>query len=369
MNRHAPIVQVARGAPVVAAVPGSTRPAPLPEGERRHFEGLLRHDFSGVRIHAGAPAAAAAAARGARAFTDGSDIAFAAGRYRPDTAAGRALLAHELVHVAQQDRGGAGGGSADAEARARRAGAQAARGAAVPIADQGSAAPGVQCDDDTDKERLLRAEAPPPPAFGALTLTLPRLGSPLQPTLPGPFLVPPLTLGTPGATGTTGTAAAAGTMGAPYFLPRPSLLPQYSPPGAPLPGRAGAVPLAPVTAPQPPFAGMQNAELLGVFAAHGTTPAQMGISIHGDFAGAYATFRSYMPEGMAVFSANLFLSSAYGAMLARDNPNMLDLQTRRFKEAYPDASGIPPLPILSSSSLTTVYEFITGKKNTFKFYF
>lgn len=372
MNRHAPIVQVARGAPVAPSVPGSTRPAPLPEGERRHFESLLRHDFSAVRIHTGAPAAAAAAARGARAFTDGSDIAFAAGRYRPDTAAGRALLAHELVHVAQQDRGGAAGGSADAEARARSAGAQAARGAAVPVSDQGSAGPGVQCDDDTDKERLLRAEAPPPPAFGALTLTLPRLGSSLQPTPAGPFLVPPLTLGTPGATGTT---AAAGTMSAPYFLPKPSLLPQYGPPGAPLPGwaaapgPAGAVPMAPVTAPQPPFSGMQNAELLGVFAAHGTTPAQMGISIHGDFAGAYATFRSYMPEGMAVFSANLFLSSAYGAMLERDNPNVLDLQNRRFKEAYPDASGIPPLPILSSSSLTTVYEFITGKKNTFKFYF
>ena len=371
MNRHAPIVRVARGAPVAAGVPGSTRPVPLPEGERRHFDSLLRHDFSGVRIHTGAPAAAAASARGARAFTDGGDIAFAAGRYRPDTAAGRALLAHELVHVAQQDRGaaGRGNGSADAEARARRAGARAAGGAEVPIADQGGAGPGVQCDDDTDRDKLLRTEAPLPPALaGKLTLTLPGLGgaAPGAP-LPGPHLVPPLTLGAPG------TPVPAG--GAPYVLPKPSLLPQYHPPGPPLPGwaaapgPAGAAPLAPVTAPQPPFAGMQNAELLSTFGSHGTTPAAMGISIHGDWAHAYTTFRSYMPEGMAVFSANLFLNSAYQAMLERDAPNVLDLQNRRFKEAYPDAGGIPPLPILSSSSLTTVYEYITGKKNTYRFYF
>uniref|UniRef100_UPI0022EAD86A eCIS core domain-containing protein n=1 Tax=Falsiroseomonas oryzae TaxID=2766473 RepID=UPI0022EAD86A len=42
---------------------------------------------------------------GARAFTLGRDIVFAPGRYAPETAAGRSLLAHELAHVVQQGGG------------------------------------------------------------------------------------------------------------------------------------------------------------------------------------------------------------------------------------------------------------------------
>lgn len=43
-----------------------------------------------------------AADEGAHAVTSGPDIYFAPGRYRPDLSLGRALVAHELVHVAQQ---------------------------------------------------------------------------------------------------------------------------------------------------------------------------------------------------------------------------------------------------------------------------
>jgi len=60
-------------------------------------------DFSQVRIHADADAAAAASQLNARAFTIGNDIAFAGGEYAPGTILGDALLAHELAHVAQQD--------------------------------------------------------------------------------------------------------------------------------------------------------------------------------------------------------------------------------------------------------------------------
>ena len=60
------------------------------------------YDFSGVRIHTDNPAAASAAAMQARAYTVGSDIVFGEGHYRPQTAEGRALIAHELTHVAQQ---------------------------------------------------------------------------------------------------------------------------------------------------------------------------------------------------------------------------------------------------------------------------
>jgi hypothetical protein len=64
------------------------------------------YDFGQVRIHAGAPADAAARAVNARAFTVGRSIVFGPGEYAPRTLAGQKLLAHELTHVIQQ-----GGGS------------------------------------------------------------------------------------------------------------------------------------------------------------------------------------------------------------------------------------------------------------------
>lgn len=65
------------------------------------FEPRLGLDLGGVRIHDDALAARSADAVGARAYTVGEDVAFAAGRYAPHGGEGRALLAHELVHVAQ----------------------------------------------------------------------------------------------------------------------------------------------------------------------------------------------------------------------------------------------------------------------------
>ena len=62
----------------------------------------LGDPLSDVRIHTGAAAAALARSVSARAFTVGSDIFFGAGEYQPATPAGRELLTHELVHVAQQ---------------------------------------------------------------------------------------------------------------------------------------------------------------------------------------------------------------------------------------------------------------------------
>lgn len=69
---------------------------------RSFFEPRFHHDFGEVRVHTDARAEATSRALSARAFTVGSDIAFAAGEYRPDTEAGRQLLAHELTHVVQQ---------------------------------------------------------------------------------------------------------------------------------------------------------------------------------------------------------------------------------------------------------------------------
>ncbi len=62
----------------------------------------FRHDFSRIRIHEGAAADRSAALVGARAYTVGRHIVFAAGQYSPSTTGGRVLLAHELAHAAQQ---------------------------------------------------------------------------------------------------------------------------------------------------------------------------------------------------------------------------------------------------------------------------
>ena len=63
----------------------------LSAGERAALEA--------VRVHTGVEAAGAARALGARAFALGNRIVFGEGEYRPGSADGRALLAHELYHV------------------------------------------------------------------------------------------------------------------------------------------------------------------------------------------------------------------------------------------------------------------------------
>lgn len=67
----------------------------------------LGHDFSKVRVHTDARAAASASAISALAYTVGSDVVFGAGQYAPGTGAGSRLLAHELTHVIQQGAPGA----------------------------------------------------------------------------------------------------------------------------------------------------------------------------------------------------------------------------------------------------------------------
>ena len=96
---------------------------PLDAAVRADMEPRFGRDFGGVRIHDGPRAAASARAVEAEAYTVGHDIAFASGRYAPETAGGRALLAHELAHVVQQGGAAASDGltvapAATAEERA-----------------------------------------------------------------------------------------------------------------------------------------------------------------------------------------------------------------------------------------------------------
>lgn len=111
---------------------------PLEPEVRSSMEERFGHDFGRVRVHADAKAAESAQAVGALAYTVGSHVAFAAGRYSPASREGRRLLAHELVHTVQQGPASAPGedlrisSPADAaEREAESASAQIAQGVAA----------------------------------------------------------------------------------------------------------------------------------------------------------------------------------------------------------------------------------------------
>jgi hypothetical protein len=73
----------------------------LPDAFRLQMERAFGADFRAVRVHEDP----SAAELGALAFTRGTDIHVAPGRYDPSGQAGRELLGHELAHVVQQAQG------------------------------------------------------------------------------------------------------------------------------------------------------------------------------------------------------------------------------------------------------------------------
>jgi hypothetical protein len=66
------------------------------------MEPRFGYDFGGVRVHADAKAADSAQQLRAMAFSCGEKIVFGGGVYEPSTYSGRALIAHELTHLLQQ---------------------------------------------------------------------------------------------------------------------------------------------------------------------------------------------------------------------------------------------------------------------------
>jgi hypothetical protein len=74
----------------------------LPGSVRSRMESAFGQNFAHVQLHTDARASQLSRNMGARAFTIGSNIAFASNEYRPGTLAGDALIAHELAHVVQQ---------------------------------------------------------------------------------------------------------------------------------------------------------------------------------------------------------------------------------------------------------------------------
>jgi Domain of unknown function (DUF4157) len=77
---------------------------PLDADTRAFMEPRFRHDFTQVRVHTDARAAASAQAVNALAYTVGRNVVFGTGQYLSKTPQGEQLLAHELTHVAQQEK-------------------------------------------------------------------------------------------------------------------------------------------------------------------------------------------------------------------------------------------------------------------------
>ncbi len=143
---HRGLVGGITAAPVSAFhLPGSTG-QPLDGVLRESLELAFGADLRALRIHTDTFAAASAEAWGAAAYAGGAHIAFGPGRYRPDTDAGRELIAHEVAHTLQQaGRAAAGGG--------------------LRLDDVHGVAP-PQCDDLPDFDTLKRLHAPPQSGSG-----------------------------------------------------------------------------------------------------------------------------------------------------------------------------------------------------------
>lgn len=85
----------------VLASPGRPMDPPL----RQDMESRFGYDFSQVRVHTGTVAEQSAREVNAIAYTVGHNVVFGAGQFAPTTHVGRRLLAHELTHVVQQEKG------------------------------------------------------------------------------------------------------------------------------------------------------------------------------------------------------------------------------------------------------------------------
>jgi hypothetical protein len=144
---------------------------PLDRATRTYMETRLGHDFGQVRVHTDSQAARSAQSVNALAYTVGRHIAFDAGQYRPETHAGRQIVAHELVHVMQQSTHGQAtahdlriAGNDAAEHEAQRMGA-AVEGGAQAGATQSPSAPVLQRILVPDPcMRFGNCPPPPPPS-------------------------------------------------------------------------------------------------------------------------------------------------------------------------------------------------------------
>ena len=145
--------------------------AALPASAAAKFSTLLGSDLSAVRIHTDSQLAAG---MGVRALTHGSNIAFAPGAYDEGNAEHDPVLAHELAHVVQNQRGGApmevaarldiGPSNTPVENEAEAASASLMSGRPFSVASHASL-PGISMFSGPDPAPTSSApkQAPPPP--------------------------------------------------------------------------------------------------------------------------------------------------------------------------------------------------------------
>jgi len=304
----------------------SSPPRLLPPAERSFFESRLGQDFSQVRVHTGEAAAATAAALGARAFAMGNDIVFADGRYDPASEKGQRLLAHELVHVAQQRRGGST--AAAAEPQARAAAERVTRGEAVSAQAQGEAPAGIYGDADDDKKK--RDEAVPAPAVPVVT---PSAAG--DAPSPSSLKMPPL-------------GAAGLSMSTPYQLTPPLGLPPTYAPFPALPPPALTPPLFPPAGPNidwlklrgfyetrgVPMSDRDADSILQTWDSNAQLLTNLGITDRFKFL--FITKEWILNKG---------ISKQVEDQQARENPNAVDLLNKEWKQAYPGGFETPQIPI------------------------
>jgi hypothetical protein len=172
---------------------------PLPEDVRVPLEQSMGTDLTGVRVHTDATAAMLSHSVDAYAFTSGSHIFFSAGGYAPGSSAGRELIAHETVHVAQQQQGArlqTSGRVSDpsdaAEVEARRlapglAGAMGATPSAARPTETAVPATGGALRQGIHRQEKPASPAPPEPAG----MTTPQATSAVAPEPSGSTLESP----------------------------------------------------------------------------------------------------------------------------------------------------------------------------------
>lgn len=105
LQRKATGPAVSTGVPPIARQALQSPGRPLDKDTRDFFQPRFGHDFGNVLIHTDSKAAESAASVHALAYTVGNDIVFARGQFQPGYPKGDRLLAHELAHTVQQERG------------------------------------------------------------------------------------------------------------------------------------------------------------------------------------------------------------------------------------------------------------------------
>lgn len=74
----------------------------IPETTLQEMNQSFGADFSNVRVHQGSQAVQMNQQLGAQAFTNGNNVFFNQGKFKPESSEGKHLLAHELTHTIQQ---------------------------------------------------------------------------------------------------------------------------------------------------------------------------------------------------------------------------------------------------------------------------